>query len=105
MYDTMLRCEGDVVRQMQASFFLNFVYNGGTVDTGDFPKFLNTYLPVDSPGQVKAYLRMNVPRQQHSVTESYFCQMEQARNYLYVINPYFSDNRVVDRLMEAARRG
>lgn len=106
MHDMMVRCRGDVVKQMQASFILNFLYNGGRMQTSDFREFVSRYFPTDErAGTAHAALQLNVPRQQHQVTEAYFSAMDKAKDHLFIINPYFTDNRIVARLIAAAKRG
>lgn len=106
MFDLAVRAEGSVVGQMQASFFLNYFANGGAAREGSFEAFSRRYFPEPkAAGGMKAKVAINIPWRQHRVTESYYSRISGARKSVYVINPYFTDDRIVEALMKAASGG
>lgn len=106
MFDLAVRAEGPVVGQMQASFFLNYMANGGKPGEKDFQAFTARYFPEPkAAGGMKARVAINVPWRQHRVTESYFSRISGASRNVYVINPYFTDNKIVEALIKAAANG
>ncbi|MBI4350385.1 MAG: phosphatidylserine/phosphatidylglycerophosphate/cardiolipin synthase family protein [Elusimicrobia bacterium] len=106
MFDLAVRAEGPVVGQMQASFFLNYFANGGAAREGNFDAFSRRYFPEPgSAGGMKARVALNIPWRQHRVTESYFSRISGARKSVHVINPYFTDDKIVAALLKAAANG
>lgn len=106
MFDLAVRAEGPVVGQMQASFFLNYFANGGSADEPGFDAFSGRYFPPPAAGGgMKARIAQNIPWRQHRVTESYYARISGARKNVYVINPYFTDDRIVESLITAAANG
>lgn len=112
-FDVGIKATGDIVKQMQASFLLNFSYFGMkklSVVEGKFSKFMSTYFPEDDvngedKGHVSAKLNINVPRYQHPITENYYNKIWNAKKSVWVINPYFSDKRIIEALKHAASKG
>lgn len=105
MFDTAIRAEGPIVNQMQFSFFMNYFANGGKAKEKTFEEFLEKYFPPPALGSMNARLAINVPENQHRVTENYYKKITNAREKVYVVNPYFTDNRIVSSLVRAAENG
>lgn len=106
MFDIGVRAEGSIVKQMQFSFFLNFIANGGKIEHENFQSFFEEYFPAhEKAGNQMAYLAMNVPRGQHRITESYYKKISNARKNVFVINPYFTHRKIVRSLLKAAENG
>lgn len=106
MFDLAVRAEGPVVSQMQASFFMSYFAGGGSVDEAGFDGFMRRYFPEQrAAGRMQARIAQNVPWRQHRVTESYYARISGARRDVYVINPYFTDDKIVKSLMTAAANG
>jgi len=106
MFDTAIRAQGDIVRQMQANFFLNLGYVKGKFEIGDKREFMKTYFPpVRLKNSSKAKILVNIPRGVHQVTEAYLRNIRNARKKLYIINPYFTDDTIVRELKRASLRG
>lgn len=106
MFDLAVRAEGPVVGQMQASFFLNYFANGGKADGTSFEAFSARYFPEQKPaGGMSARIAQNIPWRQHRVTESYYSRISGARKSVFVINPYFTDDKIVEALLRAAANG
>ena len=106
MFDIAVLAEGPVVNQMQASFLLNFMFNGGQFKTSDFSAFIGKYLPIPEPaGAQHAKLSINVPWQQHRITETYHDKISNASKNIFVLNPYFTNNKIMSALTRASKNG
>ena len=106
MFDIGVKARGPIVNQIQASFFLNYFSNGGKARQRNFGEFYRKFFPASSnPGNMHAHLAINVPNRQHRITESYYQKISNARKSVYVINPYFTDNRIVKSLIRAKENG
>jgi cardiolipin synthase len=100
-HDVMVRVTGDVVRQAQAAFLTSFRGHGGPL-----PADLTRYFPEpDDAGATPAVLAQVIPRGFVAAAEAVGEQIEQARERLDVMNPYFTDHDMVERILAAARRG
>jgi cardiolipin synthase len=100
-HDVMVRVTGDVVRQAQAAFLTSFHGHGGPLpaDLGHlFPE------PAD-PGATPAALAQVIPGGFVAASQAIAEQIDGARRRLDVMNPYFTDGGMVDRLIAAAERG
>ncbi|MBF0407561.1 MAG: phosphatidylserine/phosphatidylglycerophosphate/cardiolipin synthase family protein [Candidatus Riflebacteria bacterium] len=105
-HDLMIRAQGSVVNQMQASFLLSFRYNGGKMPSLSPEEIKRRYFPLKpSSAKMQAKLELNVPRGNHSLSDSYIREIDCARNYLYIINPYITDDDMVKHICAAAKRG
>ncbi|RCK78389.1 MAG: Cardiolipin synthetase [Candidatus Ozemobacter sibiricus] len=105
-HDMMVKCQGSVVHQMQSGLLLSFLYNGGKLDAVDEATLRAKFFPPpQNKGRTNARLAYNIPRGVHDVHDTYLQAIDQAKKYLYVINPYITNNDMVDRLCAAARRG
>lgn len=105
-HDMMVKAEGTVVNQMQASFLRTFLYNKGAVETGTTEELRDRYFPpptVVDGGDAK--LELNVPRYRHTLTDSYMREIDAAKKYLYIINPYITNDEIVKKICAAAKRG
>lgn len=106
MFDIGVKAEGSVVKQMQASFFLNFAANGGKPGYEDFETFFEEYFPRSAKGGAQmASLAMNIPGQRHAITKSYHTRISNARKSVFVVNPYFTSKKIVRSLLKAAANG
>jgi cardiolipin synthase len=100
-HDVMVRVTGDVVRQMQAAFLTSFRGHGGTLppDLADlFPA------PADA-GAIPVALAQVIPGGFVAAPEAIREQIENARERLDVMNPYFTDRDMVEQILAAAGRG
>lgn len=106
MFDLAVKVQGPIVTQLNASFLTNFVYNGGSFRGSDFNSFTQKYLPAQTgAGKQEATLAINVPTLQHRVTENYYEKISGAKKSVFVANPYFTDNRIVESLKQAVKNG
>lgn len=103
-HDVFVRVTGDVVRQMQAVFLTSYHAYGGVV-SGE-PGSLAEYFPEPAePGTIPTTLVQNIPGGFIPATQAIREAMEDATTSLDVMNPYFTDPGMIDRIVEAAERG
>ena len=100
-HDVMVRVTGSVVRQAQALFLMSFRGHGGPL-----PSDLSEYFPAPpQPGTIPIALLQTVPGGFVSATQATRELIDTARTRLDVMNPYFTDADMIQRLVAAARRG
>ncbi len=105
-HDMMVRCQGSVVNQMQTGLLLSYLYNGGKLQEKDAAAIRERFFPKPAvQGTSNARITYNIPRGVHDVHDDYKNQIDSAKNYLYIINPYITNNDLIDRLAAAAKRG
>jgi cardiolipin synthase len=100
-HDVMVRVSGDVVRQAQAAFLTSFRGQGGPL-----PADLSHLFPAPADaGSVRIALAQVIPGGFVAASQAIAEQIESATERLDVINPYLTDSRMFDRIVDAARRG
>jgi cardiolipin synthase len=100
-HDVMVRVTGDVVRQAQAAFLTSFRGHGGPL-----PADLGPYFPEPKDGgSTPIALAQVIPGGFVAATQAIREQIDGARDRLDVMNPYFTDRDMVERILAAARRG
>ena len=100
-HDVMTRVTGDVVRQAQAAFLTSFRGHGGPL-----PDDLSPYFPEpDDRGSTPIALAQVIPGGFVAATQAIREQIDGARTRLDVMNAYFTDGEMIDRIVAAARRG
>lgn len=103
-HDVFARVEGDVVRQMQAAFLTSFHSLGGPVPAT--PGSLAAYFPEPTdPGTIRTTLLQNFPGGFLPGTQASRAVIEAATERLDIMNPYFTDPGMIDRIVDAAERG
>ena len=103
-HDVMTRLTGDVVRQTQAAFLTSFHAYGGNLPTG--PGSLAPYFPAPrTAGVIPAVLTQNLPGGFVNATQQARELVDTATKRLDVMNPYLTDDDMIDRIAAAARRG
>ncbi len=110
MHDLMVKVEGECARQLQAIMMATAMYCGGRFKEGlDEESFIRRYFPPvpEELAKVKhpARIEQNIPWRRHEVTETYYRMIDESRKYLYLINPYFTNDKLVRKLIEAKKRG
>ena len=109
-FDQSTRIQGDMVAQLQASFFTSWLYFGGKVnnqeESTDFSSFYQRYFPENTAtGDVTARLVTNIPHVQHRATETYYDSLKAATEKIGVINEFLSDNELMKIIKEKAKAG
>ena len=97
----MTRVTGDVVRQAQAAFLTSFRGHDGPL-----PADLSEYFPEPAdPGTTPVALAQVIPEGFVAATQAIREQIDGARTRLDVMNAYFTDGEMIQRIIAAARRG
>ena len=100
-HDVMVRVTGNVVRQAQALFLMSFRGHGGPLPTD-----LSKYFPAQPvPGTIPIALLQVAPGGFQSATQAIRQLIDHARTRLDIMNPYFTDVDIVQRVIAAAKRG
>ena len=100
-HDVMVRVTGDIVRQAQAAFLTSFRGQGGPLPADLSPLFP---APHDA-GSTPIALAQVIPGGFVAASQAIREQVEEARERLDVMNPYFTDPGTVERVIAASRRG
>jgi cardiolipin synthase len=100
-HDVMVRVTGNVVRQAQALFLMSFRAHGGPL-----PADLSRYFPAPADqGRIPIALLQVVPGGFMSATQAIRALIDNARSRLDIMNPYFTDADMIQRVIAAAKRG
>jgi cardiolipin synthase A/B len=100
-HDLMVRVTGDVVRQAQAAFLTSFRGHGGPL-----PSELSSFFPEPAEaGSTPVALAQVIPGGHVAASQAIREQIDGAQERLDVMNPYLTDNGMIDRIVAAARRG
>jgi cardiolipin synthase len=103
-HDLFVRVEGNIVLQMQAVFLTSFHAYGGPVASE--PGSLVPYFPEPAdPGTIPVTLLQNIPGGFLPGTEASRDVIERATKRIEILNPYFTDPGIIDRVVDAAERG
>jgi cardiolipin synthase len=100
-HDVMSRVTGNVVRQAQSVFLMTFHAHHGPL-----PADLSTFFPAQpDPGKIPIVIVQTVPGGWMSATEAIRQLIDGARTRLDLMNPYFTDADIIQRVVAAAKRG
>ena len=100
-HDVMVRVTGDVVRQAQAVFLTSFRGHDGPLQDE-----LSEYFPEPADrGATPIALTQVIPGGFVTATQAIREQIDGARTRLDVMNAYFTDGEMIERIIAAARRG
>ena len=100
-HDVMTRVTGNVVRQAQAAFLMTF-----HAQEGPLPPDLSKFFPTQpDPGTTPIAILQTVPGGWMSSTQAIRQLIDHARTRLDLMNPYFTDADILQRVVAAARRG
>jgi cardiolipin synthase len=100
-HDVMVRVTGNVVRQAQALFLMSFRAHGGSL-----PVDLSKYFPVQpKAGTIPIALLQVTPDGFQSATQAIRALIDHAKTRLDIMNPYFTDADMIQRVLAAAKRG
>ena len=100
-HDVMVRVTGNVVRQAQALFLMSFRAHDGPLPT-DLAKY---FPPQPDPGTIPIAVLQTVPGGFVSATQAIRGLIDHARTRLDIMNPYFTDADMIQRVVAAAKRG
>jgi cardiolipin synthase len=100
-HDVMTRVTGNVVRQAQAVFLMTFHAHDGPLPA-DLSRF---FPPQPDPGTMPIVILQTVPGGWMSSTQAIRQLIDHARTRLDLMNPYFTDSDMIQRVVAAARRG
>lgn len=99
--DSYVRVEGDIVLQLQAVFCTSFHAYGG-----ELPADLTGYFPApEDAGDIRVTVLQNIPGGFLPGTQASREALEQSDEQLDVMNAYFTDAGMIDRIVDAAERG
>ena len=100
-HDVMVRVTGAVVRQVQAAFLTSFRGHGGPL-----PADLGPYFPEPGEaGSTPIAFAQVIPGGFVAASQAIREQIDGARERLDVMNAYFTDKDMIERVLAAARRG
>lgn len=100
-HDVMARITGDVVLDAQAVFLTSFASHDGVL-----PDELSPYFPEPATsGEIPTAVLQTVPGGFSSATQQVREMIDDATDQLDIMNPYLTDEDIVDRIVAAADRG
>jgi cardiolipin synthase len=100
-FDVMTRVTGDVVLQAQSVFLMTF-----HAHEGPLPADLSKFFPAQpDPGTTPVAILQTVPGGWMSSTQAIRQLIGRARTRLDLMNPYFTDADMIQRVIAAAKRG
>jgi cardiolipin synthase len=100
-HDVMSRVTGNVVLQAQSVFLMTFHAHDGPL-----PANLSKFFPAQpDPGTIPIAILQTVPGGWMSSTQAIRQLIDHARTRLDLMNPYFTDADMVQRVIAAAKRG
>jgi cardiolipin synthase len=100
-HDVMTRVTGNVVRQAQSVFLMTFHAHDGPL-----PADLSKFFPAQpAPGRTPIVILQTVPGGWMSSTQAIRQLIDHAHTRLDLMNPYFTDADMIQRVATAARRG
>jgi cardiolipin synthase len=103
-HDVFIQVKGDIVRQMQAVFLTSFSAYGGALPMESGA--LAGYFPAQvDPGTIPVTLLQNLPGGFVPGTQASRAVIEESITTLDVMNPYLTDPGIIDRIVDAAKRG
>jgi cardiolipin synthase len=100
-HDVMTRVTGDVVLQAQSVFLMSFHAHDGPL-----PADLSKFFPAQpDPGTTPIVILQTVPGGWMSSTQAIRQLIDGAKTRLDLMNPYFTDADMIQRVIAAAKRG
>ena len=100
-HDVMVRVTGDVVLQLQSVFLTSFASHKAPL-----PDDLDDYFPTQpEPGSDPAAVLQVVPGGFVSATQQIRDMIDSSVESLDIMNPYFTDPDIIERIANAAERG
>jgi cardiolipin synthase len=104
-HDVFVRLEGEALSYLQTVFLSSFRFYGGPLPT-TATAFDRYYPTPAAPGNVRITVLHNVPREGHLATTDAIADLiNNAVRRVEIICPYTADRRMIQRILDAARRG
>lgn len=98
-HDVMVRLTGDVVVQAQAVFAMAFIGNGGSAESVE-----DWFVQPQDPGSIPTTIGQVIPGGCVTATHAARSLIERADQRLDIVNPYLTDDAIIDDLIDAALR-
>ncbi len=102
-HDLFVRVEGPVVSQLQLVFVASLRWLGGEIPTQVIPELFPALDEGSRP--VRAVVLHNAPGRYRPITAAISALIDGAQDTLDVVNPYVTDRRMINRIVDAAGRG
>jgi cardiolipin synthase A/B len=99
-HDVMVRVTGDVVRQAQAAFLTSFRGHGGPLSRDLAHLFPEPADPGSTPIALAQVIPGGFVAASHAIRE----QIDATRDRLDIMNPYLTDDDMIERILAAAGR-
>lgn len=107
-HDIMFSLSGPAVDKLLNVFYENWSYAGWTGDAGVAARKLSSKKNRPHNAHKDGMINVRLLRTKPLEPEIYMAQLEaikRAKNRIYIENPYFANNRIVNELAAARRRG
>jgi cardiolipin synthase len=111
-YDVMCRVTGPILAQLQLVFFASWRFQGGPPPSRPLDAYFPADaldLPVDAATTGRAIpttVLWNVPGEgHHPISDAIEQSLEEAQRVIHIVNPYIADRAILERILDAARRG
>jgi cardiolipin synthase A/B len=105
-HDVYVRCEGEIVHQLQLLYLASFLRRGGPLPQE--PAEVAAFFPPVTPTAtaIPARVLHNVPAARAEVaSQAARAQIAAAQQTLEIMNPYVTDHGVIEAIIAAAQRG
>lgn len=102
-HDLMVAIEGESVQELQQEFFVNWTRSGGQVPS--HPPTLPPGVRFGSSATRVTVTSPHEPGKEKDTKNAFISAIHSSLKNVYVVNPYFSDEDVIQALISAAQRG
>jgi cardiolipin synthase len=102
--DTHLKLEGEVVKQLQYLFFMNWNFCSDE-EIPITPEYFPATIPLAQGGQMVQLIESGPDSERASIMMSYFAAITHAREYVYITTPYFIPNESLITALKTAALG
>ena len=108
-YDVMCRVTGPIVAQLQLVFLASWRFQGGPPPDRPLDAYFpadTLEIPADAALTAPTTVLWNVPGEgHHPISDAIEQSLEDAQRIIHIVNPYIADRAILERLLDAARRG
>lgn len=102
-HDLMVALEGESVQELQQEFFVNWTRSGGRVPLN--PPTLPQGVRFGNSATRVTVTSPNEPGKEKDTKNAFISAIHSSLKNVYLVNPYFSDEDVIQALISAAQRG